>query len=82
MSAFSYIEHRSAAPRDKRDWAFYREQGWFDSAYYYPTHLGPVKRAVGAAADWAGAHMGAFKVADASEAKTPRPGANVSAGTV
>ena len=82
MSAFSYIEHRSAAPRDKRDWAFYREQGWFDSAYYYPTHIGPVKWVLGALADWAGAHMGAFKVADAGEAKTPRPGANVSAGTV
>jgi multimeric flavodoxin WrbA len=35
-----------------RDHVHYRERGWFDSAYYYPTRLGPLKRAAGAAFDW------------------------------
>lgn len=51
------------APQDKCDWAYYREQGWFESDYYYPTHLNPLKRVVGALADWAGAHTSAFRVA-------------------
>jgi multimeric flavodoxin WrbA len=36
---------------DRRDHAYYREHGWFDSDYYYPTKLGPLKRAAGAAFD-------------------------------
>lgn len=36
---------------DRRDHAYYRERGWFDSAYYYPAALGPAKRAAGAAFD-------------------------------
>lgn len=36
---------------DRRDHAYYRERGWFDSDYYYPTRLGPLKRAAGAAFD-------------------------------
>jgi hypothetical protein len=36
---------------DRPDHAYYRERGWFDSDYYYPTRLGPVKRAAGAAFD-------------------------------
>jgi multimeric flavodoxin WrbA len=36
---------------DRRDHAYYREHGWFDSDYYYPTRLGPLKRAAGAAFD-------------------------------
>jgi multimeric flavodoxin WrbA len=34
-----------------RDHAYYREQGWFDSDFYYPTKLGPLKRAAGALFD-------------------------------
>ena len=36
---------------DSRDHAYYREHGWFDSDYYYPTRLGPLKRVAGAAFD-------------------------------
>ncbi|HSB18517.1 MAG TPA: flavodoxin family protein [Anaeromyxobacteraceae bacterium] len=34
-----------------RDHVYYRDHGWFDSDYYYPTQLGPLKRAAGAAFD-------------------------------
>lgn len=34
-----------------RDHAYYRDHGWFASDYYYPTRLGPLKRAAGAAFD-------------------------------
>jgi NAD(P)H-dependent FMN reductase len=37
---------------DNRDYTYYRDHGWFDSEYYYPTRLGPLKRAVGATFDW------------------------------
>ncbi len=40
---------------DRRDHAYYREHGWFDSDFYYPTTLGPLKRAAGTAFDWAAA---------------------------
>lgn len=33
------------------DHAYYRERGWFESDYYYPTKLGPLKRAAGALFD-------------------------------
>ncbi len=36
---------------DRPDHAYYRDHGWFDSDYYYPTKLGPLKRAAGAAFD-------------------------------
>jgi multimeric flavodoxin WrbA len=36
---------------DDRDHAYYRERGWFDADYWYPTTLGPVKRAAGAVVD-------------------------------
>ena len=36
---------------DRPDHAYYRDHGWFDSEYYYPTKLGPLKRAAGAAFD-------------------------------
>jgi len=38
-----------------RDFVYYRDQGWFESEYYYPTHLGPFKKAAGAVFDWIGA---------------------------
>jgi hypothetical protein len=36
---------------DRPDPAYYRDHGWFDSDYYYPTKLGPLKRAAGIAFD-------------------------------
>jgi multimeric flavodoxin WrbA len=39
-------------PPERADHAYYRAHGWFHSDYYYPTRLGPLKRAAGAAFDW------------------------------
>jgi multimeric flavodoxin WrbA len=36
---------------DRRDHAYYRDHGWMESDYYYPTKLGLLKRAAGAAFD-------------------------------
>lgn len=36
---------------DRPDHAYYRERGWFESGYFYPARLGPLKRAAGAAFD-------------------------------
>lgn len=33
---------------------YYRDHGWFESDFYYPTRLGPFKKAVGALSDWGG----------------------------
>ncbi len=30
-----------------RDYTYYRDSGWFESDYYYPTHLNPIKRLAG-----------------------------------
>lgn len=30
-----------------RDYSYYRDKGWFESDYYYPTQLNPLKRMVG-----------------------------------
>ncbi|HEX2988307.1 MAG TPA: NADPH-dependent FMN reductase, partial [Chloroflexota bacterium] len=45
------------ADDDNLDHTYYRNQGWFDSDYFYPAKLGPLKKAVGAAFDWTAAHM-------------------------
>lgn len=42
---------------DYRDYTYYRDKGWFESDYYYPTRLGPLKKAVGAIFDWTAARM-------------------------
>ena len=60
---------RAGAAKDERDYGYYGEQGWFESDFYYPTHLGPLKRAAGAAFDWLGTHM--FKVAETAEPSEP-----------
>jgi len=39
------------------DFRYYAEHGWFDSAYYYPTRLGPLKRLVGRLFDAIGTRM-------------------------
>jgi multimeric flavodoxin WrbA len=36
---------------DCPDHAYYRDHGWLESDYYYPTRLGPLKRAAGAVFD-------------------------------
>ena len=40
-----------------RDFTYYRDHGWFDSDYYYPTRLGPLMRAAGAGFDWMAGRM-------------------------
>jgi multimeric flavodoxin WrbA len=45
------------AGEENRDHTYYRDKGWFDSDYYYPTKLNPLKRAVGATVDWMTARM-------------------------
>ncbi len=42
---------RLEQPADRPDHAYYRDHGWFDAEYYYPTRLGPLKRLAGAAFD-------------------------------
>ncbi len=34
-----------------RDYSYYREKGWFESDYYYPTHLGVLRKAAGSLFD-------------------------------
>jgi NAD(P)H-dependent FMN reductase len=36
---------------DYRDYAYYRDHGWFESDYFYPTRLGTLRRVAGAAFD-------------------------------
>jgi multimeric flavodoxin WrbA len=38
---------RQADDEGHRDYRYYTEQGWFESDYYYPTRLGPVKKVAG-----------------------------------
>jgi multimeric flavodoxin WrbA len=40
-----------------RDYCYYAEKGWFESEYYHPTSLGPVRKLVGGLADFAGRQM-------------------------
>jgi hypothetical protein len=42
---------RQALNDDFRDFRYYREKGWFDSQYYYPVKLNPVKAMIGNLAD-------------------------------
>jgi len=48
---------------DNRDYAYYRDHGWFDSGYYYPVKLGSFKRIVGTVFDFVAART--FKQARA-----------------
>jgi len=38
---------RLESDNSTRDYRYYTEKGWFDSDYYYPTHLGMLKKAAG-----------------------------------
>ena len=40
-----------------RDHVYFRDRGWFESDYYYPTRLGPFKKAAGALFDWIAARI-------------------------
>jgi multimeric flavodoxin WrbA len=40
-----------------RDYTWYRDHGWFDSGYFYPARLSPLKRVAGAAFDRMAARM-------------------------
>ena len=42
---------------DNRDFTYYRDHGWFESDYYYPTRLAPLKKAVGATFDWMASNL-------------------------
>jgi multimeric flavodoxin WrbA len=42
---------RLELPESRPDHAYYRDHGWFGSDYFYPTRLGTLKRAAGAAFD-------------------------------
>jgi len=42
---------------DSLDHVYYRDQGWFESDYFYPTRLGPFKKAAGAFFDWVAARV-------------------------
>ncbi len=35
-----------------RDFTYYRDKGWFESDYFYPTRLGVLKKATGSLVDW------------------------------
>lgn len=39
------------------DYRYYGDQGWFESDFYYPTRLGPVKQGAGKVFDWMFARM-------------------------
>jgi multimeric flavodoxin WrbA len=40
-----------------RDYRYYRDKGWLESDYWYPTRLGPLKKVAGRVLDWIGATM-------------------------
>ncbi len=42
-----------------RDYTYMKGNGWFESAFYYPTHLGPLMVAAGKLFDWAGTRLAA-----------------------
>ncbi len=42
---------------DMRDHVYFRDRGWFEADYYYPTRLGLFKKAAGAFFDWIAARV-------------------------
>lgn len=40
-----------------RDFTWYRDAGWFESDFYYPVRLGPVRKTAGLLFDWAAARL-------------------------
>ncbi len=43
--------------QDNLDYAYYREQTWFESDSWYPVRLGPFRKAAGALLDWIAARL-------------------------
>ena len=37
-----------------RDFTYYRDKGWFESAYWYPVRLGSAKQVAGKVFEWMG----------------------------
>ena len=60
---------------EDRDYVYYRDRGWLESDYFYPTRLGPLKQAVGAIVDY----VGARHYESAEPAAQPAPVASASA---
>ena len=40
-----------------RDYTYYKDKGWFESDFYYPTRLGALKKGAGKLFDWMSASM-------------------------
>jgi multimeric flavodoxin WrbA len=40
-----------------RDYTYYKDKGWFEADFYYPTRLGPLKKGAGKLFDWVSASM-------------------------
>lgn len=57
MFRFSRTRVRLMLSDEFRDYTYYREQGWFESDFYYATRLGPVMRLMGALFDRLAAAM-------------------------
>ncbi len=49
--------YRRSLGEDMRDYVYFRDRGWFEADFYYPTRLGPFKKAAGALFDWIAARV-------------------------
>lgn len=57
------------------DWDYYRDQGWFESDYFYPVRLSWPKKAFGAFLDWFTERANLFAVAQSPSAEGEQPAA-------
>lgn len=46
---------RSRLTEEYKDFRYYRDQGWFETDYFYPVKLNPLKKLAGRFFDWMGA---------------------------
>jgi multimeric flavodoxin WrbA len=51
MFRMSRTKIRSMLDDRSPDWRYFSEQGWFESDFYYPTRIGPLKKAAGRLVD-------------------------------
>jgi multimeric flavodoxin WrbA len=54
---------RLTRPEEIRDYTYFRDHGWFESDYWYPTNIGLTKKVVGVLFDWVAAQMSTSLVA-------------------
>jgi hypothetical protein len=54
---------RLTRPEEIRDYTYFRDKGWFESDYWYPTNIGLTKKVVGVLFDWVAAQMSTSLVA-------------------